>query len=879
MSKKQNTTDETEMNVSDRRRTIIGLCIASLSVYLTFAFISYLFTWRIDQSTLDVQLNKLFFNSNIVASNWSGTLGAFLAHRFMYKWIGLPAFAIIVILSVAAMKLLRIKTLPLNRTIKLSIVYALWGSVALGYVFHHAAFAPGGTTGHFVSEWMNAVIGKLGTGIVLITLLFVILSFTFDSFIERCRQFIKGLFTQKIVETELPIDEKNTQTDSDTQPTESEPASLDNSEDTAPETNGEDNNTEEETDNDETDDSLKFKITTTSIEQQSNQQDDESLIGFTFDNLDDVESKLIDNSDEENDYNSNDEENDNSFEIIDTTKRDDLESENEQYEEPNSETEQFEETETDDNGEVTLDVVETPEEESQSAKEIDREEMGPYDPTLDLENYKLPSIDLLNDYEQNNNAVTEDELIANKNKIVETLNDYKIQIDKINATVGPTITLYEIVPAKGIKISKIKNLSDDIALSLAALGIRIIAPIPGKGTIGIEVPNAKPQTVAMRTVLASKRFQESNYELPVAIGKNIQNETFVFDLTKTPHLLVAGATGQGKSVGLNAILTSLLYKKHPAQLKLVLVDPKKVELTLYKKLEKYFLAMLPDAEDAIITDTQKVVNTLQSLCIEMDSRYDLLKNAACRNIKEYNAKFINRQLNPNNGHRFLPYIVVVIDEFADLIMTAGKEVELPIARLAQLARAIGIHLIIATQRPTTNIITGLIKANFPARIAFRVMSMIDSRTILDAPGANQLIGRGDMLISLGSETTRVQCAFVDTPELEKIMDHIEKQQSYPTAFILPEYVPEGSIDGGGSSDVDLSKRDSLFEEAARIIVISQQGSTSLIQRKFSIGYNRAGRIVDQLEAAGIVGPFEGSKARQVLIPDELALDRLLETLH
>lgn len=876
MSKKQNTTDETELNVSDRRRTIIGLCIASLAVYLTFAFISYLFTWRIDQSTLDVQLNKLFFNSNIVASNWSGTLGAFLAHRFMYKWIGLPAFAIIVILSVAAMKLLRIKTIPLNRTIKLSIVYALWGSVALGYVFHHAAFAPGGTTGHFVSEWMNAVIGKLGTGIVLITLLFVILSFTFDSFIERCRQFTKGLFTQKIVETELAVDEERTQPDTDTQPAENEPASTDNSEDNAPETCGDDYNTADsdttdENSNDGTDDSLIFKITTTSVEQPNNQQDDESPIGFTFDNLDDVESKLIDNS--------NEEKNDNSFEIIDTTLREEPDNEIELCEETNSENEQCEETETDDNGEVTLDVVETPEEESQSAKEIDREEMGPYDPTLDLENYKLPSIDLLNDYEQNNNAVTEDELIANKNKIVETLNDYKIQIDKINATVGPTITLYEIVPAKGIKISKIKNLSDDIALSLAALGIRIIAPIPGKGTIGIEVPNAKPQTVAMRTVLASKRFQESNYELPVAIGKNIQNETFVFDLTKTPHLLVAGATGQGKSVGLNAILTSLLYKKHPAQLKLVLVDPKKVELTLYKKLEKYFLAMLPDAEDAIITDTQKVVNTLQSLCIEMDSRYDLLKNAACRNIKEYNAKFINRQLNPNNGHRFLPYIVVVIDEFADLIMTAGKEVELPIARLAQLARAIGIHLIIATQRPTTNIITGLIKANFPARIAFRVMSMIDSRTILDAPGANQLIGRGDMLISLGSETTRVQCAFVDTPELEKIMDHIERQQSYPTAFILPEYVPEGSIDGGGSSDIDLSKRDSLFEEAARIIVISQQGSTSLIQRKFSIGYNRAGRIVDQLEAAGIVGPFEGSKARQVLIPDELALDRLLETLH
>lgn len=869
MAKKTHNTDDIEMNVNDRRRTIFGLCLASLTVYLTFAFVSYLFTWRIDQSTLDIPLNKLFFNSNIVASNWSGTLGAFLAHRFMYKWIGIPAFSLIVILSVLTMKLLRLKTLPISRTIKLSIAYSIWGSVTLGYIFHHASFVPGGATGYFVSEWMNALIGKIGTGIVLLTILFVLLSFTFDSFIARCKTFVKGLFTQKVADVELPVDEENTDTLQSDEPVADDIADIPADTDADSENSINEEFTTEEQNTEDNDvpfikndtDLLKFEITTTTTVEHPDDSNDSQPSTFTFDNLDNVESRLIDNASDNSQY----EPEQGGFSVIDTTNNDE------------SVENETDETPTDDM-EVSM-TVETPEEESQSAKEIDREEMGPYDPTLDLENYKLPSIDLLNDYEQNNSAVTEDELIANKNRIVETLNDYKIQIDKINATVGPTITLYEIVPAKGIKISKIKNLSDDIALSLAALGIRIIAPIPGKGTIGIEVPNAKPQTVAMRTVLASKRFQESNYELPVAIGKNIQNETFVFDLTKTPHLLVAGATGQGKSVGLNAILTSLLYKKHPAQLKLVLVDPKKVELTLYKKLEKYFLAMLPDAEDAIITDTQKVVNTLQSLCIEMDSRYDLLKNAACRNIKEYNAKFINRQLNPNNGHRFLPYIVVVIDEFADLIMTAGKEVELPIARLAQLARAIGIHLIIATQRPTTNIITGLIKANFPARIAFRVMSMIDSRTILDAPGANQLIGRGDMLISLGSETTRVQCAFVDTPELEKIMDHIEKQQSYPTAFILPEYVPEGSIDGGGSSDIDLSKRDSLFEEAARIIVISQQGSTSLIQRKFSIGYNRAGRIVDQLEAAGIVGPFEGSKARQVLIPDELSLDRLLETLQ
>ncbi|MBR5958214.1 MAG: DNA translocase FtsK [Salinivirgaceae bacterium] len=830
MAKKKSSVanDEDNQSTSDRRRIIVGLCVASMTVYLAFAFISYLFTWQIDQSTLDIPANKLFFNSNIVASNWSGTLGALLAQRFMYRWFGLPSFSLILILSAIALKLLKIKSLPIGKIIKLSILYTVWLSVALSYVFHHSAFSPGGAHGYFISEWMNSVIGKLGTGIVLVTLLFVFLSFTFDSFINRCKAFVKSLFTSKLDDSELTTEQENN--------------------------TGENTEDEQNVENEEGNDGIHFVLDTT-----SEQTTDDTQIDDSFDNLDDVESKLLD------DYDSNDNSGLSSgqsdFSITYTTKE-------------NIEIPSDENTENEQDGEVEMEVTKG-EEETQTARDIDLE---PYDPTRDLENYRLPSIELLNDYEQNNTDVPTEELNANKDKIVETLNDYKIQIAKINATVGPTVTLYEIVPAKGIKISKIKNLSDDIALSLAALGIRIIAPIPGRGTIGIEVPNTKPQTVAMRTVLASKKFQESNYELPVAIGKTITNETFTFDLTKTPHLLVAGATGQGKSVGLNAILTSLLYKKHPAQLKLVLVDPKKVELTLYKSLEKYFLAKLPDAEEAIITDTQKVVNTLQSLCIEMDTRYDLLKNAACRNIKEYNAKFISRRLNPNNGHRFLPYIVVVIDEFADLIMTAGKEVELPIARLAQLARAIGIHLIIATQRPTTNIITGLIKANFPARIAFKVMSMIDSRTILDAPGANQLIGRGDMLISMGSETTRVQCAFVDTPELERIMEHIEQQQSYPGAFELPEYVPEGSASGDLDS-VDLSKRDSMFEEAARIIVISQQGSTSLIQRKFSIGYNRAGRIMDQLEAAGIVGPYQGSKARDVLIPDEVSLDRLLETLR
>ena len=500
-------------------------------------------------------------------------------------------------------------------------------------------------------------------------------------------------------------------------------------------------------------------------------------------------------------------------------------------------------------------------------------DFGEYDPTLDLSKFQLPKIDLLQPYGDGKITFDKEEIEANKNRIVDTLKNYNIEIKEIKATIGPTVTLYEIVPAAGIRISKIKNLEDDIALSLAALGIRIIAPIPGKGTIGIEVPNANPQVVSMRQVIASKKFQESNMELPVAMGRTITNENFIFDLAKMPHLLMAGATGQGKSVGLNAILTSLLYKKHPSQLKFVLVDPKKVELTLYNKIERHYLAVLPDTDEAIITDTAKVINTLNSLCIEMDNRYELLKGAMVRNIKEYNAKFIARRLNPEEGHKFLPYIVLVIDEFADLIMTAGKEVEMPIARLAQLARAIGIHLIVATQRPSVNVITGIIKANFPARAAFRVTSKIDSRTILDAGGADQLIGKGDMLFSQGSDLVRLQCAFVDTPEVEEICDFIGNQQAYPTAYQLPEYVGE---EGGGVGDIDPSDRDSLFMDAARLVVQTQQGSTSMIQRKLKLGYNRAGRIVDQLEAAGILGPFEGSKARQVLVPDEIALEQKLK---
>jgi S-DNA-T family DNA segregation ATPase FtsK/SpoIIIE len=498
-------------------------------------------------------------------------------------------------------------------------------------------------------------------------------------------------------------------------------------------------------------------------------------------------------------------------------------------------------------------------------------DFGLFDPTLELSNYKFPTIDLLKEYGSVGITINQEELEENKNRIVETLKNYKIDIAQIKATVGPSVTLYEIVPEAGIRISKIKSLEDDIALSLAALGIRIIAPIPGKGTIGIEVPNKNPTMVPMRSVIGSAKFQEAEMELPIALGKTISNETFVVDLAKMPHLLMAGATGQGKSVGLNAVLTSLLYKKHPAEVKFVLVDPKKVELTLFNKIERHYLAKLPDDGDAIITDNTKVVHTLNSLCIEMDNRYSLLKDAMVRNIKEYNDKFKSRKLNPENGHRFLPYIVLVVDEFADLIMTAGKEVETPIARLAQLARAIGIHLIIATQRPSVNVITGLIKANFPARIAFRVTSKIDSRTILDTQGADQLIGRGDLLYTNGNDLVRVQCAFVDTPEVEKIVDYIGSQKAYASAYLLPEYVGE---DGSSVNlEFDISERDSMFREAAEIIVTAQQGSASLLQRKLKLGYNRAGRLIDQLEAAGIVGQFEGSKARSVNIPDLASLDQ------
>ncbi|MBS1544120.1 MAG: DNA translocase FtsK 4TM domain-containing protein [Bacteroidetes bacterium] len=520
-------------------------------------------------------------------------------------------------------------------------------------------------------------------------------------------------------------------------------------------------------------------------------------------------------------------------------------------------------------------VIEEPKSDTDQLAEQLVEQQGFYDPALDLKNYKFPPLELLNEYDTAKVQVTQEELNQNKDKIIATLVNFKIGIQSIKATIGPTVTLYEIVPDAGIKISRIKNLEDDIALSLSALGIRIIAPIPGKGTIGIEVPNKNREMVGIRSVLSTVAFQKTEKELPVALGKTISNEVLVIDLAKMPHLLVAGATGQGKSVGLNVILTSLLYKRHPSQLKFVLVDPKKVEMSLFSKIERHYLAKLPNSEEAIITDTKKVVNTLNSLCIEMENRYEMLKEAGAKNLKEYNAKFIARKLNPKEGHRFLPYVILVVDELADLMMTAGKEVETPIARLAQLARAIGIHLVVATQRPSVNVITGVIKANFPARLSFRVTSKIDSRTILDTGGADQLVGMGDMLLSAGSDIIRLQSPFVDTPEIERVCEYIGSQRGYESAYLLPEY--EG--DEGGPADVDLSERDALFEEAAKLIVAHQQGSTSLIQRKLKLGYNRAGRLIDQLEAAGIVGPFEGSKAREVLVKDELSLEQLLSALN
>jgi S-DNA-T family DNA segregation ATPase FtsK/SpoIIIE len=786
----------------ERFKVVFGLLLLGFALTITLSLISYVFTWKSDQS---FEWSPEWNNISIQANNWAGKLGASIAHLLIDRWFGIASFSIPFIVWLIGFRMLRIRLMPFRKTILITSFTTITLSIWLGlFSLNNTLLGSGlgGRHGYFVSEYLKSLLGTIGTVILLLILSVGILFFAWGKLYLQAKEFMKNKTNKG-----MSANDSNTENTSST------------------ETNSHLN-----------------------ISTFNNIEEDNDLVFETEFPQQETTSNSINDQ----------------FEVRSTNKTDEIN--------PiiSSPTEQSSEEE--ENIELTVENKKTKDIEGEEHKNLPLED---FDPKLELSSFKLPPIDLLEKHDTSS-SVSNEELMTNKNKIVETLGHYNIKIDKIKATIGPTVTLYEIVPAPGVRISKIKNLEDDIALSLSALGIRIIAPIPGKGTIGIEVPNQNPETVSMRSLISSRKFQESKFELGIALGKTISNETYVFDLAKMPHLLVAGATGQGKSVGLNVILASLLYRKHPSQLKFVLVDPKKVELTLFQRIEKHYLAKIPDSDEAIITDTQKVIHTLNSLCIEMDDRYNLLKKAEVRNIKEYNQKFIKRKLNPEKGHKYLPYIVVVIDEFADLIMTAGREVETPLARLAQLARAIGIHLVIATQRPTTNIITGVIKANFPARIAFRVTSMIDSRTILDSPGANQLIGRGDLLFAPGSDLVRLQCAFIDIPELEHITKHISEQRGYPTAFLLPEYIDENSKDS--LTDVDLSKRDAMFDDAARLVVSHQQGSTSLIQRKFSIGYNRAGRIVDQLEAAGIVGPFEGSKARQVLFPDEYSLEQYLNTL-
>jgi S-DNA-T family DNA segregation ATPase FtsK/SpoIIIE len=797
-----------ELSNNRQIQTLTGVFTVLFGLFLFISFLSFLFTWQDDQSML-----SQFADKTIESKNLLGKIGSSISHFFIYDGFGVASFIIPILMITAGIYiLLRINLKKIFKSLNWGILGMIWVSCSFAFLSPKYSIISG-TIGVELNEYLNAYIGNTG--------LFIILFFGYSSY---------GIIRFKITPEKIKswIPENKTVPNPEPSPNKKE--------ELIPKKNVFIKKTQSEKEIL----SNPLKLSEDDAQTKSKKSEFELSVENTqptIANHSTIEKKKIDDTAL-----------DSTLEVIIRKK---------------------EITEN----EVTIDIEEISKEEKVEENLANNlvDKFGEFDPTLELGHFKFPTLNLLKDYNESI-AIDAEELELNKNKIVDTLKNYKIGIAQIKATVGPTVTLYEIVPEAGIRISKIKNLEDDIALSLSALGIRIIAPIPGKGTIGIEVPNSKSSVVSMRSVIASTKFQESKMELPIAIGKNISNETVVLDLAKMPHLLMAGATGQGKSVGLNCILTSLLYKKHPAEVKFVLVDPKKVELTLFNKIERHYLAKLPEEAEAIITDTTKVVNTVNSLCIEMDERYDLLKIAMVRNIKEYNAKFKARKLNPENGHKYLPYIVLVIDEFADLIMTAGKEVETPIARLAQLARAIGIHLIVATQRPSVNVITGMIKANFPARIAFRVMSAIDSKTILDASGANQLIGRGDMLYTGGNESVRIQCAFVDTPEVEKITDFIGSQRAYPEAHLLPEYSGE---EGGTALDIDINDRDKLFEEAAKLIVIAQQGSASLLQRKLKLGYNRAGRLIDQLEAAGIVGPFEGSKARQVNIPDLQALDELL----
>jgi len=854
----------------DRIRVILGFLLIGLSAFLTLSFLSYLFTWEHDQSVFDNSVFQFLLNKDIVVENWGGKLGALVAKKIIHDWMGVSAFLLIILTLIAGLRFFNITKASLRKYIRVLVVLMVLLSLSAGYIFRDLWDANiGGAHGYFISQWLIASVGEFGTGIILISLAMLFVIFTFSNSASA----IMNMFSSKKEEDSVFVEPKieyksEPKIQTQAQQEKQEPVKNQESKPSIDDAflkfaeQAKMNNAKEQelvVADEKIEEQIETNIDIKEETKQTESIDDEIYEIRTIEEVVVDTKPALQISIERNEPLVNVEDDIIEFDAEDIT------------EEVFANEDILEETLI---GATPVTITTTKSEEK--AENINYDILGDYDPTLELSHYKLPPIEMLVDHKSENSQVSEEEVKENLNKIVETLGTYKISIDKIKATIGPTVTLYEIVPAPGVRISKIKNLEDDIALSLAALGIRIIAPIPGKGTIGIEVPNKNPQLVSMRSILESKAFQDSKFDLPLALGKTISNETFVVDLCKMPHLLVAGATGMGKSVGLSAIMASLLYKKHPSQIKFVLVDPKKVELTLYSKIENHFLAKLPDTEDAIITDTTKVVNTLNSLCIEMDERYNLLKAAKLRTIKEYNGKFIKRQLNPEEGHRFLPYIVVVIDEFADLIMTAGKEVELPIARLAQLARAIGIHLIIATQRPTTNIITGVIKANFPARIAFRVTSGIDSRTILDETGANQLIGKGDMLVNTGNGAIRVQCAFIDTPEIDKVTDFISEQQGYGSALLLPEYV--GDSAEGGLIDVDLGRRDSMFEEAARLIVSNQQGSTSLIQRKFSIGYNRAGRIMDQLEAVGIVSSQDGSKPRQVLINDLVHLERMLDAL-
>lgn len=798
---------------NERTCFITGLILVMVTIYVALALISFFFTGAADQSLVqNIPLGDLLVNRGAV-ENWTGVRGAFLADLLMNRLFGLSSFALLFFLGSVGAKLMGLSRVSLIKRFLSCAAILIWGSVFFAFVF--------------ISGYEDSFIylgGQHGYYIseVLVanvgipgTILVLLGSFMVIAVFmsPKTIPFLQGLFSFGWLERFKR--QPGEKPDKVEEPVEEEPREF-------------------------------------------RPADEEERLFDTEAELEKAEAEL-----------AQERRSDPVDQIDEPEVEEKREGTDENFEVTVAKEEEYVSEKVDENGLV----VEVP---VGDEEYYDESAQGDYDPKLDLSSFKNPTIDLLKKYDINERQVDMDEQNANQKRIKQTLESFGISIASIKATVGPTITLYEVIPDTGVRISKIKNLEDDIALNLSALGIRIIAPMPGKGTIGIEVPNKDPQIVSMQSVVATRKFQESKYDLPVVLGKTITNEIFMFDLCKMPHLLVAGATGQGKSVGLNAVITSLLYKKHPSELKFVLVDPKMVEFGIYAELERYYLAKLPDAEKAVITDCTKVIMTLNSVCKEMDDRYELLMKAHVRNIKEYNAKFISRHLNPQKGHKFMPFIVVIIDEFGDLIMQAGKEIETPIARIAQKARAVGIHMIIATQRPSTNIITGIIKANFPARMAFRVMQMVDSRTILDAPGANQLIGRGDLLFSQGGETTRVQCAFVDTPEVERIVNFIADQPGYATAFLLPEYVGEGEAKMPGA--VDLHERDPLFDEAARLIVIQQQGSTSLIQRKFSIGYSRAGRLMDQLEAAGIVGPFEGSKARQVLIQDEYSLEQLLSNL-